>query len=196
MIREIPLTDETVRQHGFDSLAEFHRLVATYRMQTDRDRGRFKDWQMGDGSKAGLLAIIADQNDGHVPPGQASEYKHAEAYCLMRYKCRSCGTVETIWNARDGVTPFMVACTVCPNGMMEHIDWKSDRCEPDHCPDKGDRVFVDSTDLICRIYWRMVVERCWETGPTPMRDQFKTKAEAVEALNDYSAGRPYLLTVT
>ena len=39
-----------------------------------------------------------------------SKYKHAEAYCLMKYKCEKCGKTEILWNSRDGVTPFMIKC--------------------------------------------------------------------------------------
>ena len=57
-----------------------------------------------------------------------SKYNHAEAYCLMKYKCEKCGTVETIWNSRDGVTPFIINCEKC-NGHMQHIVSWDDKSE-------------------------------------------------------------------
>ena len=38
------------------------------------------------------------------------EYKHAEAFCLMKYRCEKCGQAEVVWNSRDGVTPFIINC--------------------------------------------------------------------------------------
>lgn len=46
-----------------------------------------------------------------------SKYKHAEAYCLMKYKCEKCGKTEILWNSRDGVTPFMIKCEKCDGHM-------------------------------------------------------------------------------
>ena len=55
-----------------------------------------------------------------------SKYKHAEAYCLMKYKCEKCRKTEILWNSRDGVTPFMINCEKC-DGHMQHTDWNEDK---------------------------------------------------------------------
>lgn len=52
---------------------------------------------------------------------------HREAFCLMKYRCTSgeCGYIETIWNSRDGVTPFGLNCKKCGE-PANHIDWNQD----------------------------------------------------------------------
>lgn len=56
----------------------------------------------------------------------AMGHSHAEAFCLMQYQCKTCGHLETIWNSRDGVTPFSMRCPSCGNpnqsmGGMYHV---------------------------------------------------------------------------
>ena len=72
------------------------------------------------------------------------EYKHAEAFNIMNYRCEACGNVEKLWNSRDGVTPFMIGCPKC-NGTSQHVDWNADVKDPNFKPPKGMRVFVDLT---------------------------------------------------
>lgn len=73
------------------------------------------------------------------------KYKHVEAYCLMQYRCEDCRYEETIWNSRDGVTPFTVTCDKC-GGIMQHVNWGRDCRKVNHKPGLGDRVFVDVTE--------------------------------------------------
>ncbi len=47
-------------------------------------------------------------------------YEHAEAFNLMKYKCETCNVVQTLWNSRDGVTPYIVNCKQC-NGKSVHL---------------------------------------------------------------------------
>lgn len=72
------------------------------------------------------------------------KYIHKEAFCLMLYECKRCGRSETLWNSRDGVTPFIIRCRHC-NGDARHINWFMDECKPDHKPKVGQRIFVDMT---------------------------------------------------
>lgn len=69
------------------------------------------------------------------------KYQHAEAFCLMTYQCQQCNRREVFWNARDGVTPFIVSCPRC-GGEMQHINWNMDQRVLDHIPSKGQGVFV------------------------------------------------------
>jgi hypothetical protein len=85
---------------------------------------------------------------------------HGEAFCLMEYVCQGkpttsadgtstrlqdgCGHRETIWNARDGVTPFAMACPKC-NGDLQHIDWRGDRYAPTYQPYLGQGIWRDGT---------------------------------------------------
>ena len=57
-------------------------------------------------------------------------YNHKEAFCLMTYRCKDCGFEERIWNSRDGVTPFGLACPSCKGHDHVHADWQNDRCNP------------------------------------------------------------------
>ena len=83
-----------------------------------------------------------------------SNYDHAEAYCLMNYKCEKCGQEEVLWNSRDGVTPFIINCEKC-GGHMQHIDWNRDIRNKNYIPKSGQRVFInmpfDYWKVICRV---------------------------------------------
>lgn len=72
------------------------------------------------------------------------KYNHKEAFCLMLYECERCGESETLWNSRDGVTPFIIRCRHC-NGEARHINWFLDECKPNHKPRPSQRIFVDMT---------------------------------------------------
>lgn len=76
--------------------------------------------------------------------GIKNGFNHAEAFCWMEYQCEKCGYRELIYNTRDGVTPFVVACSKC-GGSSSHINWNRDFCDPDHKPLPGERVFVNIT---------------------------------------------------
>lgn len=68
-------------------------------------------------------------------------HRHAEAFCLMLYACRNCEHQEVIWNGRDGVTPFGMACPDC-GGDMTHVNWEDDEYAPDHIPEPGQGVWI------------------------------------------------------
>lgn len=82
------------------------------------------------------------------------EYKHAEAFCLMTYKCEKCGKSEVVWNSRDGVTPFIIKCELC-GGNMQHINFGGDVRSKNYIPKVGQRVFIDMPfdywKVICRV---------------------------------------------
>lgn len=75
----------------------------------------------------------------------SSKYNHAEAFCLMTYKCDSCGKEEELWNSRDGVTPFIIGCKHC-DGEAAHINFHRDSRLTDYKPLLGQRIFVDMTE--------------------------------------------------
>ena len=70
--------------------------------------------------------------------------QHAEAFCLMTYKCEQCRKEEVLWNSRDGVTPFIIGCRYC-GGEARHIKWNEDKFMPNYRPKKGQRIFIDVT---------------------------------------------------
>lgn len=83
-----------------------------------------------------------------------SKYSHTEAFCLMTYQYESCKRIEIIWNSRDGVTPFIILCKFC-GGEATHIKWEEDACIPDHIPQVGDRIFIDTPKKIAALFARM-----------------------------------------
>lgn len=85
--------------------------------------------------------MIANQQERRTPRGHV----HAEAFCLMHYKCSGCQHHEVFWNSRDGVTPFCTACPSCGNATLSHAFFGSDRYAPDHKPHHGQRIWVSMT---------------------------------------------------
>lgn len=120
-------------------------------------------------------------------------YVHAEAFCLMTYKCEGCAKKETLWNSRDGVTPFIIGCSDegC-RGQMLHVDFKLDACKPDFVPPKGMRIFVDMTRAEFEARWRRHIDRHWDDQRYPMSAQYASKEEAfaVFAANGPDRGAP------
>lgn len=90
-----------------------------------------------------------------------STYVNADAFCLMRYKCKN-GHVEIVWNSRDGVTPFTIDCIPCAAAFAAlgkttgrramyadtdalHVNWNEDIVAPGHALKPGQRYFRDGT---------------------------------------------------
>ena len=85
-------------------------------------------------------------------------YVHPEAFCLMAYGCERCHLIETLWNSRDGVTPFFLNCARC-GGSMTHVMWGRDTRAVDHRLRPGERFFRDATaDDLRAFYQRMADE--------------------------------------
>lgn len=77
---------------------------------------------------------------------------HGEAFCLMTYSCEACWHREVLWNSRDGVTPFGLACVSCKSLKTYHVG--RDKFAPLHIPPPGQRIFVDMTEEAARFYAR------------------------------------------
>ena len=63
----------------------------------------------------------------------------------MQYACK-CGYAEVIWNSRDGVTPFCLACPSCGRPELHHVNFRGDVYMPEHVPHNGQRVWVSMTE--------------------------------------------------
>lgn len=63
---------------------------------------------------------------------------------LMQYQC-GCGHKETIWNSRDGVTPFVLGCPSCGKLNLSHVNWHEDVYAPNHELHRHQRYFRDGT---------------------------------------------------
>lgn len=123
-----------------------------------------------------------------------TEYKHAEAFCLMQYRDETTGGVEVIWNSRDGVTPLCVRSRAGNDAY--HVNWEQDQCVPDHKPAPGDRIFVDLTRKAKRAICLARIDRWWSDGDCPMRDSFENKLHALKCLmHTFRPGQPDLITV-
>lgn len=118
---------------------------------------------------------------------------HKEAFCIMEYHCKKCNKSEKIWNARDGVTPFMLGCKC--GGEMRHINWHGDKREVEHIPQDGERIFITLPKEIHDIYMRKRIEAMWEQGSYPMKDHFGSKQEAFKRLSEtFEQGQPFIMT--
>ena len=117
---------------------------------------------------------------------------HPEAYCLMTYSTDDGSEKETLWNSRDGVTPFCINSAKTEKAM-NHVAWNMDARKFDFVPPVGMRVFVDATRELVEPWLREFIEKNW-----PMNGYFKTKEEAFEALLPewIKPGSPWIITVT
>jgi hypothetical protein len=90
----------------------------------------------------------------------ARGHHHVEAFCLMQYQCKVCRHSETIWNSRDGVTPFGCECPSCGSMDMIHVNFGGDQYAPNHTPHVGQRVWISmSKDRAQSIARRNVLVR-------------------------------------
>lgn len=124
------------------------------------------------------------------------ERKHKEAFCLMTYQCEECGKKETLWNSRDGVTPFIIGCSKC-RGKSQHVNFHGDRYAPDHFPVPGQRIFVDLTEDRHLVYLRARVRQLWEANVHGCQERYETSGEMLAALSEtkMSPGEPDIMVI-
>lgn len=53
-------SEEEIEALGFASIGELHQIVANIDISTKAKWENYKDWQVGDGSKAGLLRVLRE----------------------------------------------------------------------------------------------------------------------------------------
>lgn len=104
-----------------------------------------------------------------------TKFNHAEAFCLMWYRCDTCGHVERVWNSRDGITPFSMSCMKCGargiRGGMNHTNWSHDACKPDHKLKPGQFFWRDGTREEAAQIMRDRIDQCRDQFPcTPERE--------------------------
>lgn len=100
-------------------------------------------------------------------------HQHGEAFMLMAYTC-PCGHRETIWNSRDGVTPFALGCPSCGQLTLEHVEWRRDAYAPDHKLHHEQRFWRDGTPDEAEAIMRRRIER--------MKDQYPISPERAQDL--------------
>jgi hypothetical protein len=122
------------------------------------------------------------------------KYNHAEAFCLLKYRCATCGKEEYLWNSRDGVTPFSLRCGCDIMNFMNHVDFNKDIPIPGLHP-IGIRWFVDLTKEKAREYKakQFAIEK--ENNRLP--EWGKTEKEFCDALleDDFIDGSPDILSL-
>jgi hypothetical protein len=103
---------------------------------------------------------------------------HKEGFALMTYTCEDCKKVETLWNSRDGVTPFCISCTGCKGHKMYHDNWKGDIYDPEFGNHlklglfPSMRVFVDASSVprLMKKKATDYVNLHWENPDLPMKN--------------------------
>jgi hypothetical protein len=81
----------------------------------------------------------------------------------MRYAADDGTESETVWNSRDGVTPFVI--TLRSGKTATHADWQGDLRMPETwAPPPGMRYFADMTPDRARVHAERAVAR-WLADP-------------------------------
>lgn len=118
--------------------------------------------QPGQGSREQRRAAErAADKQRDTAPSEASKstgQKSAEGFCLMWYACE-CGHKERIWNSRDGVTAFGMACPSCGEPKLYHVEWGRDTYAPDHVPLAGQRIWISMSKDRARLIARRTAMR-------------------------------------
>jgi len=126
-----------------------------------------------------------------------SGYKHGEAFCHMRYLADDGSEELSVWNSRDGVSPFVIGL---PSGKgATHVDWHQDRFDPMHVPAVGDWIFVDLTPQRAHECARRNAQRFWDDPTLPARQSFgsvEDLASTLAASYLVPRGGPDLVQVT
>lgn len=112
-------------------------------------------------------------------PGVAHGHEHGEAFCHMRYASKDRAVVRSIWNSRDGVTPF--GCLDPDTGVeLLHVDWFDDRYDAEHVPAVGDLVWIDLHPERAAEMAMRQVEHWWDDPDHPLSAGFGSKIEAAQ----------------
>lgn len=108
-------------------------------------------------------------------------YTYPAAFCLMQYQCENCEQVETLYNARDGVTPFKIECKLC-KGIATHINWAQDESVPEYIPDRGQRIFISMTEEIARIFARYRLKKFEQSESPPPAEGTQERKEIEDSI--------------
>jgi hypothetical protein len=93
---------------------------------------------------------------------KGTKHNHAEAFCHMLYHGKAPNGSQitlSIWNSRDGVTPFMLTSEeygIC----LQHINWHHDRYDPNYKPRKGDFIWRNFTEKDAKDLAQNQID-CW-----------------------------------
>lgn len=119
-------------------------------------------------------------------------HNHGEAFMLMTYACDHCGHLETIWNSRDGVTPFCIECPSCGQMKCQHVDWQRDTYAPDHKPHRGQRFWRDGTPDEAEAIMRRRIASLSDEHPVDKDREAELIKYAREGEGEFRKGWPML----
>lgn len=110
----------------------------------------------------------------------------------MTYSCKDCGHKETIWNSRDGVTPFGCSCPSCGKTLL-HSDWGRDVYAPEHKLLPKQKFWRDGKPEEAETYMRKRIEQYRDKYPISTGEAEKLYRQAREGtLNEFQTGWPML----
>lgn len=107
----------------------------------------------------------------------------AKGFCIMQYECKKCGDVEKIYNARGGVTPYLMRCRKC-GGESRHVRWNEDIRDTEYTPEPGQRVFFSMPLELARLYARRNLKHWEESDHPPPAEGTEERKELYESLVD------------
>lgn len=48
-------------------------------------------------------------------------------FCLLSYRCDTCGKQKTVWNSTGQTAPYQIGCLdLSCHGLMAHVEWHND----------------------------------------------------------------------
>lgn len=129
--------------------------------------------------------------------------KYKEGYCHMQYQNESKNKTITIWNSRDGVSPFSV---LIDDEQYQHILWHCDRKDKNYPIKEGDYIFCTVGNLEAEkianktydFYMNLTDEQ--KSNTVGGKDYFdkilSDKEEFIKNGIEDSIGHPYLVKIT
>lgn len=118
-----------------------------------------------------------------------SLHQHQEAFCHMRYRSDNGQDEVSIWNSRDGVTPFVITIPGTDK-QGKHIEWHLDRYDPDYKPKEGDWIFVDLTPERAREAAKRNAAHYWDNNIADAQRLYKSVEDIERILYTGYTDRP------
>lgn len=112
-----------------------------------------------------------------VVPVMSEPHQHGEAFRHMRYGTKDGRIVRSVWNSRDGVTPFGISDPETGEELLHLAPWSADVYDPAYEPQPGDLVFIDLDPEKALKLAHERVDIYWDHPTMPMRDSGRTKEE-------------------
>lgn len=108
----------------------------------------------------------------------------AEAYRHMRYGTKDGSVLVSVWNSRDGVTPFGFTDPDTGAEVTHLPPWQLDHYDPSYVPEVGEWMWVDLHPERALQMAMEKVEQWWDDPKYPLSRAYETKREAAEMFLD------------